>query len=134
MEDKLFEEHDQLESEPQAVKVFGRHDFVFLSDCAKCRIVPSLDIVTIEADGNFSKVDLANGGSAIMIRRPLHKCESKLDPSIFFRTGRSCIVNLNHVKEVQIFDRKRYVFIMTNGKDIILSGQRSICLRRQKSL
>lgn len=113
--------------------MFGRDDFVFLNtNDVNCQVVRSSDILSIEADGNYAQVHLAN--AVIMIHRGLKKCESQLDSSIFFRTGRSCIVNLAHVRKVRKADSKRYMFVMADGRDIILSRVQSILFRRQKSL
>lgn len=111
---------------------FSRDDFVLLIDRAKSWLVPSSNIVTLEANGNDTIVNLAD--SKISVRRLLGKCEIKLDPLIFFRTGRSCIVNLNYVKKTTMADAKRFMFVMQNGKEIILSRKQSLYLKRAKSL
>src|SRR5258705_13241026 len=112
--------------------MFSRDDFIFLNDNAKCWLVQSSNILSLEADGNYTQIHLTDA-TTILIRCAFHKCEHQLDPSTFFRTGRDCIVNLNHVKEVRIFDNKRYMFVMSNGKEVILSRQNSLRLRREKS-
>jgi two-component system LytT family response regulator len=113
--------------------MFSRDDFIFLSNSAKCWMVQSSNILSLNADGNYTKIHLTNATN-ILIRCAFHKCEHQLDPSMFFRTGRDCIVNLTHVKKVQIFDNKRYMFIMSDDKEVILSRQSSLRLRREKSL
>lgn len=70
------------------LKVFAPDDFVFLSNSdANCRFIRSSDILSIEADGNYTQVHLAN--AVVMIHRGINKCECELDASMFFRTGRS---------------------------------------------
>lgn len=113
--------------------MFSRDDFIFLHDNAKCWMVRITDILSLEADGNYTQIHLTDA-TTILIRSAFHKCEHQLDPSMFFRTGRDCVVNLTHVKEVRIFDQKRYVFIMSDDREVILSRQNSLRLRREKSL
>ena len=96
-------------------------------------MVRGADILSFEADGNYTEIHLTDA-TAILIRCAFYKCERQLDPSTFFRTGRDCIVNLSHVKQVRIFDIKRYVFIMSDGREVILSRQSSLRLKREKSL
>lgn len=108
-------------------------DFIFLSDNVKCWIIRSSNILSLEPDGNYTQIHLTDA-TIVLIRCAFHKCERNLDPSTFFRTGRDCIVNLAHVKEVKIFDTKRYKFTMSNGKEVILSRQGSLRLKREKSL
>ena len=112
--------------------MFGRDDFIFLTDNVNCRMVQSANILSLEAAGNYTQIHLTD--ATIIFRCEFHKCERNLDPSRFFRTTRGCIVNLGHVKEVKIFDRKRYMFVMSDGKEVILSTQNSLRFKREKSL
>jgi len=96
-------------------------------------MVRMTDILSLEADGNYTQIHLTDA-NIILIRCAFHKCERNLDPSTFFRTGRDCIVNLSHVKEMRIFDHKRYMFIMSDGREVILSRQNSLRFKREKSL
>jgi DNA-binding LytR/AlgR family response regulator len=57
-----------------------------------------------------------------------------LDGSLFFRAGRSCVVNLNFVRKVQMADAKRFLFVMGNGREVIVSRKRSVAFRREKAL
>jgi DNA-binding LytR/AlgR family response regulator len=95
-------------------------------------MVQSSNILSLRANANYTEIHLTD--ATIIIRCAFHKCERQLDPSIFFRTSRGSIVNLTHVKDVRIFDRKRYVFIMSDSKEVILSTQNSLRLKREKSL
>lgn len=113
--------------------MFTRDDFIFLHDNAKCRMVQSSNILSLNADANYTQIHLTDA-TIILVRCAFHKCQRNLDPSTFFRTGRDCIVNLSYVKQVKIFDDKRYMFIMSNGKEVIVSRQNSLRLRREKSI
>lgn len=108
-------------------------EFVYVSDSAKGWIVRPSQIVMLEPSGNYTRISLANG-KAVMIRRPLHKCEAELDGRDFFRTSRQCVVNLGCVTEIEIVDAKRVMFRLTNGKEISLSRVQTLLLRRNYCL
>ncbi len=126
--------HDEIEDDlsQQGSKVFGCDDFIFLSDNVKCWVVRASDISTLEACGNYTRVNLSD--ATALIRRPLRECECRLDPSIFFRTRRDCIVNLSQVKQMRMLDAKRFLFVLLDGKEVAMSRKQSLLFRKQKSL
>lgn len=113
-------------------RVFGHDDFIFLSDNVKCWVVRASDISTLEACGNYTRVNLSD--ATALIRRPLRECECRLDPSTFFRTRRDCIVNLSRVKQMRMLDAKRFLFVLLDGKEVAMSRKQSLLFRRQKAL
>ena len=113
-------------------KVFGCDDFIFLSDNVKCWVIRASDISTLEACGNYTRVNLSD--ATALIRRPLRECECRLDPSTFFRTRRDCIVNLSQVKQMRMLDAKRFLFVLLDGKEVAMSRKQSLLFRKQKSL
>jgi DNA-binding LytR/AlgR family response regulator len=113
-------------------KVFGSDDFIFLSDNVKCWVVRASEISTLEACGNYTRVNLSD--ATALIRRPLRECECRLDPSTFFRTRRDCIVNLSRVKQMRILDAKRFLFVLLDGKEVAMSRKQSLLFRKQKAL
>jgi DNA-binding LytR/AlgR family response regulator len=127
-------EADKIVELPRRIlaKQFAKDDFVLLYDSAKSFLTRVSEIVLLEAEGNDTVITLASG-SKIMIRKTISKCEQRLDPSIFLRTDRSTMVNMGFVKKVEA-DAKRFLFILTNGKLVTVSRNRSINFRRQRSL
>jgi two-component system LytT family response regulator len=113
-------------------RVFGSDDFIFLSDNVKCWVVRASDISTLEACGNYTRVNLSD--ATALIRRPLRECECRLDPSTFFRTRRDCIVNLSRVKQMRMLDAKRFLFVLLDGKEVAMSRKQSLLFRKQKAL
>jgi two-component system LytT family response regulator len=116
-----------------AAKSFAKDDFVLLCASARTAITRVSDIIMLESSENYTNVYLVNG-NRVMIRKSLSECEGALDASIFIRTGRSCIVNLNFVKKVEAADAKRLAFILRDDKHVVLSRKQSIRFRREKSL
>jgi two-component system, LytTR family, response regulator len=113
-------------------KRFGADDFILLHDTARNWVVRVGEIIMLEASGNDTIVHLASG--KISIRKLIGKCEEALDGSLFFRADRSCVVNLNFVRKVGMADAKRFMFVMANGREVIVSRKRSVVFRREKSL
>jgi two-component system, LytTR family, response regulator len=107
-------------------------DYVLLSNGVKNLLVRVSDIVAIEVSGNYVSTDLIDTRLS-SYRGSLHHYEEKL-PSTFFRTGRSCLVNLGQVKKVSMANPKQFVLTMKNDKEILVSRKQSICLRQQKLL
>ena len=107
-------------------------DYVLLSNGAKHFVVRVSDIVAIEADGNYVTIELIN--TKLLSRGSLHRYEKKLDSSMFFRTGRSCLVNLSQVKRVDMANPKQFMLTMQNDKEILVSRNQSVCLRQQRLL
>ena len=107
-------------------------DYVLLSNGAKNLLVRVSDIVAIEADGNYVTITLID--TKLTSHGTLHHCEEKLDPSTFFRAGRSCLVNLGQVKKVNMANPKQFMLTMQNDKEILVSRKQSVCLRQQKLL
>jgi two-component system, LytTR family, response regulator len=108
-------------------------DFVYLNDSANCWLVHLSDIATLESEGNYVQIGLADG-TTIMCRQTLQECAKKFDPKIFFQASRTCIVNFEHIKKVYLVDAHRIGSTMTNGKDVIFSKTQSVRLRRQIGL
>jgi two-component system LytT family response regulator len=125
-------EVEEKESTEDSGRLFGREDFVFLYDRAKSWVVRVREIEMLEANGNDTMIYL--GDRKILMRRLIGRCERELDGLIFFRAGRSCIVNLNFVRKVEMADAKRFMFVMANGREVIVSRKRSVAFRREKAL
>jgi two-component system, LytTR family, response regulator len=126
------EEAEEEVARGSLAKRFGADDFVLLHDTARNWVVRVGEIVMLEASGNDTIVHLASG--KISIRKLIGKCEEALDGSLFFRADRSCVVNLNFVRKVAMADAKRFMFTMANGREVIVSRQRSVRFRRERGL
>jgi two-component system LytT family response regulator len=125
-------EEEEGKARGSLAKRFGVDDFILLHDTARNWVVRVGEIIMLEASGNDTVVHLASG--KIMIRKLIGKCEAALDGSLFFRADRSCVVNLNFVRKVEMADAKRFMFTMANGREVIVSRKRSVAFRRAKAL
>ena len=122
---------DNANTQPESWEEFILpSDFAFLEDKAKCWMVRTSDISTLEACGNYTRVHL--GFATPLIRRPLRECERKLDPSLFFRARRDCIVNLGIVSQIRLLVPFRFVFVLQDAREIVASHKQSLILRRSR--
>lgn len=82
-------------------------------------VVKTVDIDSIESAGNYVAVNV--GKESHILRETLNVLESQLDPEKFFRIGRSAIVNLDHVKELQPMFKGEHVIVLQNGKRLAMT-------------
>ena len=92
------------------------------------RLIRTADIQCIEATGNYACLHCGDG--TFFLRSTLGTLEARLDPERFFRTHRSWIVNLDHVREAQPWAKGSWV-LLTHGKHKVpLSPQHRDALSR----
>ncbi len=87
------------------------------------------DIVWIGVEDELVFVHTAS--EKYMMNATMAELESRLDPRVFFRSHRSSIVNLNHVKEIVPWFSGKYKIIVDDEKksELVLSRARAKGLR-----
>ncbi len=87
------------------------------------------DIVWIGVEGELVFVHTAS--EKYMMNATMAELESRLDPRVFFRSHRSSIVNLNHVKEIVPWFSGKYKIVVDDEKksELVLSRARAKGLR-----
>ena len=120
------------ESEESLPAIFHRDDFVLLTDDIKCWIVRIEDISLLEACQNLTLVHFPDGN--LLSRCSLGRCERRLDSSIFFRASRRCIVNLSHVKQLGLSKDGGLIFVLRDGKEVVLSRRQTVLFRTTRGL
>ena len=113
-----------VESEESAPAILHRNDLVLLNDDIKHWIVRIEDISLLEAHQNFTIAHFPNG--KVLIRRSLVDCERRLDSSMFFRANRDCIVNLSQVKQSRLSNNGNLIFLLEDGKEVVLSRRQTV--------
>jgi two-component system, LytTR family, response regulator len=121
-----------VESEESEPAILHRNDFVLLNDEIKHWIVRMEDISLLEAHQNFTIAHFPNG--EVLIRRSLADCERRLDSSMFFRASRDCIVNLSQVKQSRLSKDRGLIFLLKDGKEVVLSRRQSVLFRKTRGL
>ena len=112
--------------------IFSRDYYVLLTDDIKSWIVRIEDISLLEAHRNFTLVHFPHG--KLLIRRSLKDCERRLDSSMFFRASRDCIVNLSQVKQSRLSKDRGLIFLLKDGKEVVLSRRQSVLFRKTRGL
>jgi DNA-binding LytR/AlgR family response regulator len=115
-----------------AREALTRDDFVLLTDNIKSWIVRIEDISLLEAHRNFTLVHFPHG--KLLIRRSLKDCERRLDSSIFLRANRDCIVNLSQVKQPRLSNDGGLIFLLKDGKEVMLSRRQTVLFRATHGL
>jgi two-component system LytT family response regulator len=121
-----------VESEESDPSILHRNDFVLLNDDIKHWIVRIEDISLLEAHQNFTIAHFPNG--KVLIRRSLADCERRLDSSMFFRASRDCIVNLSQVKQSRLSKDRGLIFLLKDGKEVVLSRRQTVLFRATRGL
>ena len=87
------------------------------------------DIVWIGVEGELVFVHTAS--EKYMMNATMAELESRLDPRVFFRSHRSSIVNLNHVKEIVPWFSGKYKIVVDDERksELVLSRARAKRLR-----
>ncbi len=95
-------------------------------------MVGTEDISLLEAHRKFTLVHLPDG--KFLVRRSLKDCERRLDSSTFFRASRGCIVNLSHVKRPRLLGDEPLIFLLKDGREVVLSRRQSVLFRKTRGL
>lgn len=77
------------------------------------------DVNWIEAQGNY--VLLRFKENSELMRETMDNLETQMNPQMFVRIHRSTIINVNRIKELQVWRRGEYRVIMNDGKAFTLS-------------
>lgn len=83
------------------------------------QIVPTSEIVYIEAYDDYVKIFTKD--SYYLKKKTMSYYEETLDSSVFFRTHRSFIINLQQLTKIEPLEKNTFVVILKNGKKVPLS-------------
>jgi len=114
-------EHDEHFKLPFSNKIpVPTHDRYKLIDYA--------DVVCIEVEER--NTILYTTEKAYVLNQPLDYFEKKLPGELFLRVNRSCLVGLQHVKEIVIWFGNRFKIVLDSGKDVVASREKSRILKQ----
>lgn len=82
-------------------------------------IVPVQDIMYIEAYDDYVKIFTRE--TYYLKKKTMNYYEQVLDPSLFFRTHRSFIINLKELTKIEPLEKNTYLALLKSGKKIPLS-------------
>lgn len=93
------------------------------------RIVPVSDLYYVEAYDDYVK--LFTQDNYFLKKKTMNYYEQVLDNSIFFRTHRSYIINLQQLTKIEPLEKNSYVALLKNGKRIPLSRNGYVKLKEK---
>ncbi len=99
------------------MKVQGNPYIISIKDRGREHKINIYDIVYIEADGNYLKLQLEK--ERHLLRATMQQMQEELDQNCFLRIHRSVIVNVNYLKVKTYKGNNEYVFKLRNGMDFI---------------
>ncbi|HEX8708913.1 MAG TPA: LytTR family DNA-binding domain-containing protein [Pyrinomonadaceae bacterium] len=77
------------------------------------------DIDWIQAEGNY--VSVHSGKKSHLLREPISRLETQLDPKKFLRIHRSAIVRIDRIRELQPWFHGEYHVLLHDGTQLTLS-------------
>lgn len=117
---------------PESRGVLSAHDQVFLRDGERCWFVTLAEISRIDVDGNYASVRFR--GERAMLTRSLSALESRLDPALFFRANRNTLVNLRHIRAVELNVGDGYDLTLKDGSTVEVLRRQARELRERLAL
>jgi two-component system, LytTR family, response regulator len=104
-------------------RLYTLNETVFVQDGNRCCLIKIGDIRFFQTYGNYSFIYFNN--DKIILNKSLNSIETKLDPNHFFRVNRQYIINIHHVKNIDIWSDCSYRVELTCRKQIDISRRKS---------
>lgn len=123
-------EHHQ-ENQPSE-KRLGENSQIFIKEGEQCWLVKVGKISHFEIVGNYTRVFFDDNKP--MLYKSLNQVAEKLPESLFFRTSRQQIVNINFVVEVVPWFNGKLKLKMQNGDEVEVSRRQSYIFKDKMSL
>ncbi|HZV65557.1 MAG TPA: LytTR family DNA-binding domain-containing protein [Telluria sp.] len=92
---------------------------VLIRDGAKVHVIAADKIDYIEAQDDY--VQVSAGGKAYLKNQRLSELESQLDPDVFLRIHRSCIVNIEAISRIEAAGKDSHAAILKDGTRLPIS-------------
>ncbi len=112
--------------------LLGPDERVFLRDGERCWFVALTEISRIVVDGNYSRVWFRDEHA--LLPRSLAALETRLDPAQFFRANRNTLVNLRHVRSIELSIGDGYLLTLKDGSSVEVSRRQARELRERLAL
>lgn len=116
VEQKQSQIQHLVESTERAVEERNR---IVVKNNNDISILPVADVVYIEAYDDYVKIFTKD--SYYLKKKTMNYYESVLDSSLFFRSHRSFIINLQQLTKIESYEKNSYVALLKSGKKIPLS-------------
>lgn len=122
---RILESLNRVETLIEAGKISAAREVVFLErlfipSISKVDIVEIEDVHGFVSNGNY--VEVIMEGSQILHRASIKHLEENLDPAVFIRCHRSCIVRVKSVVGVNFCGENKYELVLKNARTIKMSS------------
>lgn len=104
---------EQMNSAPEYL------DWLTVKKDERIKLFKVEDIQWVEAQGNYVLLKFEENSE--LMRETMDELEKQLDPRTFVRIHRSTIINVNFIKELQVWKRGEYRVLMLGGQPFTLS-------------
>ena len=101
------------------VSISQYSDVLAIKDVGETKLVPTKDILCIDAAGDYMCVHTHKGTH--ILRKTMKELEELLDPRLFLRVHRSSIVNTLYIDKFGNHVNGEYYLILTNSKELKVS-------------
>lgn len=86
---------------------------------SKIKVIPVEDIVWLESQDDYVMIYTSSG--KYLKQETMKHFEEHLDPGQFIRVHRSCIVRLDAIVQLELYEKGSYVAILTTGAKVKVS-------------
>jgi DNA-binding LytR/AlgR family response regulator len=87
------------------------------------KLIDPKEVIFIEVDERIPRLYTAE--KSYILNLALEAIEKKLPSHQFIRISRSCIINIEEIKEIVLWFSNRYKIVMSNDKELMSSRERS---------
>lgn len=107
----------------------GYLDRIVLRSGAGIHVIPHENIQCIEAMDDYVMI-ITNSNEEYLKKKTLKYYEENLDPRLFLRVHRSCIVAIEAIQKIEPYSKDAWVAILNSGKKVSVSKAGYAALRR----
>lgn len=120
-------ERIQKESKPEAIKKLAEHitdqvetlDRIVVKLGSKIKVIPIDTVLYIESQDDYVMVYTNDG--KFLKQQTMKYFEKHLDASSFCRIHRSYLVNVNTIKQLELYEKSSYLAVLSNGAKLKVS-------------
>lgn len=131
-EERFQKSISRLTQEKEVQKKLKLNDRIFIKDSDKCFIACLSDVTLFETEGNYTKVFFK--AQSPLLHKSLNKIEKRLDETHFFKVNRQQLINLNHIKDVELWFKGRLKLKLSCNTVVEVSERQSVELKRLLSI
>lgn len=106
-------------------------DVVLLKIDGECILLPVEQIELIEATDRGNVVRWR--GNSGCIRKTISRLEEQLDPKLFFRASRDCLINLRKIRSISLDDAGRIVALLPQNRTVRFSRRQGTLFQKTHS-